>query len=242
MKKFLISIMCMVNLFASAQGIIIHEKNDNKTSYKTTDVERIEFNQDVTESTSSAYATKQELKEGLDTKADKSEITTLLNRIETLEKALSDLKSIITVPTEKCECGEDCHGTKCSAPCADDCKCTIAYENVMTIDGKRFAIETVETEIYDKKVKLEFGNTTHRIYCMVDFYGTYIPIGNRIALYRLEVEDEAEHKLGGGAYDGTAYADVLQNGKVYTVIVNNQRIYDSENKTYHTVSLSYNFK
>lgn len=28
------------------------------------------------------------------------------------------------VPEKKCECGGDCHGTKCSAPCADDCKCS----------------------------------------------------------------------------------------------------------------------
>lgn len=99
MKKLLISIMCMVNLFASAQGIIIHEKNNNKTSYKTTDVERIEFTQDVTESTSSAYATKQELKDGLDTKADKSEIAALLNRIEALERTLSELEKMMPVST-----------------------------------------------------------------------------------------------------------------------------------------------
>lgn len=99
MKKLLISIMCMVNLFASAQGIIIHEKNNNKTSYKTTDVERIEFTQNVTESTSSAYATKQELKDGLDTKADKSEIAALLNRIEALERTLAELEKMMPVST-----------------------------------------------------------------------------------------------------------------------------------------------
>lgn len=115
-------------------------------------------------------------------------------------------------------------------------------ENAMTIDGKKFAIETVEAKQYDDKVKLEFGNRTNRIYCMLDFDGHYIPIGNKIALRRLEIEDEAEHKLSGGAYDGTAYADVLQNGNVFTVIVDNQVIEDSENKTRHVVSLSYIFK
>lgn len=398
MKKILISIMCMVNIFASAQGIIIHEKNDNKTSYKTTDVERIEFTQDVTESTSSAYATKQELKDGLDTKADKSEIAALLNRIEALEKALSGTEKLIGVweatsqsdanmtiiffdnnmcsyydngyaaangvvpysfsdgkllingqevnytldsdylsflydgygaffigkrvftvndETEKQYrellkgtwkgtkeghyspsnvtfslldngtfqqiergkvefegswgvCGnrvlitEPVHKSQLNATwtiislTADRMVLVDEYgykmevekytltdpviENVMTIDGKRFAIETVETKKYDDKVKLEFGNETNRICCILDFYGTYIPVGNKIALRRLEVEDEAEHKLSGGAYDGTAYADVLQDGNVFTVIVDNQIIEDNENKTQHVVSLSYLFE
>lgn len=111
MKHLLLSVMCMVSILASAQGIIIHEKNDNKTSYKTTDVERIEFSQSVTESSSSTYATKQELQDGLDAKADKtalngkadkSEITALQNlntalqnRVTALENALAELKKKI---------------------------------------------------------------------------------------------------------------------------------------------------
>lgn len=115
MRQVLLSIICMVSFLASGQGIIIHEKNDGKTSYKSTDVERIEFTQSVTESTSSTYATKLELQEGLDTKADKTamnnkadkdEITALQNqnyvlqyKVLALERALSSLNLVEPVST-----------------------------------------------------------------------------------------------------------------------------------------------
>lgn len=96
MKHFLLSVMCAISLAASAQGIIVHETNNNQTVYKSTDVERIEFSSAVTESTSSSYATKQEL----DTKADKSEMSKYENRISELELEVKTLKEQVEALTK----------------------------------------------------------------------------------------------------------------------------------------------
>lgn len=90
MKKFLLSVMCAFSLYANAQGIIVHETNNNQTSYKTADVQRIEFSETVTESTGSTYATKQELNQ----KADKSDVSSLVNRIADLEKSIAEIQSV----------------------------------------------------------------------------------------------------------------------------------------------------
>lgn len=95
MRKIFLTIMCALSLNAMAQGIIVHETNSNQTTYKSTDVERIEFSSTVTESTSSSYATKQQLEQGLDTKADKSTITALEDRITALEITVSELEKKI---------------------------------------------------------------------------------------------------------------------------------------------------
>lgn len=86
MKHFLLSVMCVMSLVASAQGIIVHETNNNQTSFKTTDVTRIEFSENVNETTSSTYATKEELN---------TEIQDLKNQISELNSTISDLKKLI---------------------------------------------------------------------------------------------------------------------------------------------------
>lgn len=86
MKHFLLSVMCVMSLVASAQGIIVHETNNNQTSFKTTDVTRIEFSENVNETTSSTYATKEELN---------TEIQDLKNQISELNSTISDLKKLV---------------------------------------------------------------------------------------------------------------------------------------------------
>ncbi len=86
MKYFLLSVMCAISLVASAQGIIVHETNNNQTSFKTTDVTRIEFSENVNETTSSTYATKEELN---------TEIQELKNQISKLNSTISGLKMLI---------------------------------------------------------------------------------------------------------------------------------------------------
>ena len=97
MRKHVLTLMLFLAaaLTASAQGIIVHETNDNQTAFKTTDVSHIEFTESNVETTTSSYATKQELKDGLDAKADKSDLDAVNTQITSINASIAALKNSI---------------------------------------------------------------------------------------------------------------------------------------------------
>lgn len=49
----------------------------------------------------------------------------------TLVLFLCTVISFSSCDDDKCPCKGDCHGTQCSAPCADDCMCTLERNKIV---------------------------------------------------------------------------------------------------------------
>lgn len=110
---------------------------------------------------------------------------------------------------DKCKCNGDCHGIQCSAPCADDCRCTMDNQHVSNpIVGTKWVAENGKY--------LYFKTQTAGIYYEGDSYDKGDPYED--FSYTFNSKDNTILLLFGDEYESAQYTTsyiILGSKKFY---------------------------